>query len=393
MEKQTIRKRLDTLILLLIMTFVGISMLITGTVLDTITQSFSLSLSQAGLIIFAMSLGFATSSTLGGILSDIVGKKVTILTGLAFLSMFLILVGISNSFSFALIFIALMGTSWGFVQPPVNALLIDMYPQRSNHILNLSYLFFGAGAMLAPLIADYIVSNYTSWQFVYHGVAILSLLGFFLLLSIAVENPVVITKQPKQSDELRHITKIRGLLSTRTFVLLGLVVVLYMGSEVAVTSWLVVSLQRIHSFPLTWAARVLSLFQLMMIAGRLLCARISPRLKADHLALALTLGSTLFIVAAVVLRVSSLAALAWALSGIFFSGIMPALLTYGNLKFPQRAGTVIGLLTSFAGVGGIACPTLVGIAADWAGLRFAMGIPAISLFLALTILMYLVHAD
>lgn len=372
------------------MMVLGISMLITGTALNAIVQSFSLSLFQAGLIVFAMSLGFTISSSLSGILSDIKGKRLTILAGLAFLSIFLILVGISTSFSSYLVCVALMGASWGLIQAPTNALLIDLYSQRSGPILNLSYLFFGSGCMLAPLIVGYILSNYASWRFIYRCVAIFPLGCFFLL---AVQGPIAIIKQPKQSSGLKYTTKMTALLITKSFVLLGLSAALYMGSEVVVMSWLCMYLQRIHSFPLTKAAGALSLFQLMMIVGRLLCARISLQLRDSRLVLILILGSIIFIVTATILKIASLVTLTWALSGLFFSGIMPALLSYGNFKFPQCSGKVMGLLTSFAGVGGMIFPILIGIVADRAGLRFAMSVPAVLLSLAFVILVSLIRAD
>jgi fucose permease len=61
------------------------------------------------------------------------------------------------------------------------------------------------------------------------------------------------------------------------------------------------------------------------------------------------------------------------LTGLFFSIIFPTATAAVSDLHKENVGTILGLLFTFAGIGGMLGPWIVGIFSDWMGIQMGFG--------------------
>ncbi|MHB1684516.1 MAG: MFS transporter, partial [Bacilli bacterium] len=71
----------------------------------------------------------------------------------------------------------------------------------------------------------------------------------------------------------------------------------------------------------------------------------------------------------------------YAASGLFFGTIFPTISAVASESFPERTGTVLGLLFGAAGVGAMAAAWLIGVIADRFGLQWGFALVLFCLLL------------
>ena len=62
------------------------------------------------------------------------------------------------------------------------------------------------------------------------------------------------------------------------------------------------------------------------------------------------------------------------LTGLFFSIIFPTATAAASDLHQEHVGTILGLLFTFAGIGGMFGPWLVGIFSDWIGIQLGFAV-------------------
>ena len=98
--------------------------------LPFIRDEFALDYTRAGLIISAFSLSYGISQLPAGWLSDRIGPHIVIVIGISGVAVFGLLVGISQTFTMMLIFLALMGIVGGGYHPTAPILISEQLNLR-----------------------------------------------------------------------------------------------------------------------------------------------------------------------------------------------------------------------------------------------------------------------
>jgi fucose permease len=78
------------------------------------------------------------------------------------------------------------------------------------------------------------------------------------------------------------------------------------------------------------------------------------------------------------------------LTGFFLSIIFPTITAAVSDVHPDNTATILGLLFTFAGVGGILGPWLIGLASDSVGLSLGFGVNLIYCILLLIAILFLI---
>jgi len=140
--------------------------------LPFIRDEFALDYTRAGLAISAFSLSYGISQLPAGWLSDRIGPRIVLTLGISGVAIFGLLVGVSQTFTMMLIFLALMGIVAGGYHPTAPALISTAVGSKTLgralgfHAVGGSISFF-----LAPIVAAAMASVW-GWRSPFIGLAI-----------------------------------------------------------------------------------------------------------------------------------------------------------------------------------------------------------------------------
>ncbi len=343
---------------------IGIVGTIIGPTLPYLMSDFKLNLAQAGAIFFLQFLGYIIAVLSGGIISDIVGKRRVILSGVASVAIGELLFSIAGSWLLILFFTFLGGLGFGIIDGGFNAMISDLNKDRRGSALNLLHVFWGVGALGGPFLTGIVLSAGISWRYPFLATGIIATILFILLFL-------------QEFPSLPPEDRINGkefivLIRRRVFVLWALAMALYVGIEMGVSGWVCTYLEKMLAFPTASASKVLSLFWMGIMIGRLVSSRILKKLDYNRLVLICMSGSFFSLLLALFIPNPIISAFWFAMTGFFFSAIFPTIVAIASSYLPRYSGTVVGTLIAAGGLGGMLFPWLLGIIAQRSNLRWAL---------------------
>jgi FHS family glucose/mannose:H+ symporter-like MFS transporter len=163
----------------------------------------------------------------------------------------------------------------------------------------------------------------------------------------------------------------------------------YSGAEVGSWGWLSTYLTVDRGATLAAAGAAVSLLWGAVIAGRLVCGKLAHKFKSGKLVPLLAFITAL---ALVLLAAAPGNLPVWPvilLVGLGYSSQWPFIAAYGASLHKEYSGASYALLIGSCGVGMSVIPGLLGIVGKKAGMRAAMGSPAVLLILVGAIFLFL----
>jgi fucose permease len=256
--------------------------------------------------------------------------------------------------------------------------------------MNLVHMFFSVGAFLGPILIGLYIESTGEWRPIMFFTMIPT--GLLMLWSLMLRFPRrtptrqnrgkvdgqpvagVDARAPAASAESRGVV----LSTLRTpYVLLGaLSLLLYVGAEVGISSWVVYYLQvRLDLSPALSAAG-LSVLWITILIGRYLNSLLGNRVSSTTLVAVSSLlgagGVIVFLLSGT--AVLAFFALAWI--GMCLSGMFPNVMGELNNREPERAGTVTAVMAMGAAIGAGLFQWFVGVLAEHVSLVAAFTVPA-----------------
>ena len=331
---------------------------------------------MGGNIFFGEYLGFLIATLITGILADRYGLKLVIILAGLFLA-----IGVGGYSTFttpALLALSLflVGMGLGAFELGPNAVIVSLYHEQKGLYLNLMAVMHGLGSMLAPIFASLLFSIGITWRAVYRWdlVPILILiLGAFLL------------RFPKSDErsalDFRAIPKVAF---KHRLPLYYAAMLFYVAAEIGLASWMVVYLQQERNMDAAASNNQLALFFGLLMLGRLLGGFIVKRFGY----LRSTLIASLLAALSLSIGIFTNLSIFISLTGFFFSIIFPTLTASVSDSEHENINTVLGVLFTFSGLGGMIGPWLVAWSSDRFGLQ--TGFSAAILLSLLTFLFILI---
>jgi len=342
-----------------------------GPTLPAMLAELNINFGMGGNIFFGEYLGFLIATLVTGLLADRFGLKIVIL--LAGICLF-VGVGGYSSFNLPILLSAslfVLGLGLGAFELGPNAIIVNLHHERKGLFLNLMSVLHGLGSLLAPLFAGWLFTLGSSWRTIYRWDILLIVL-FILLFSFL--------RFPKAGEKVEldflHLPQIafRGQLPW-----FHLVIALYVAAEISIASWLVTFLQHMRGATVTTSTQLLSLFFAALMAGRLLGGFFVHRIGYLRSIFFASLGGLICLLTG--LFGPAQLSILLPLTGFFFSIIFPTITAAVSDSHVENVNTVLGILFTFAGLGGLFGPWLVGWGSDLFGLQ--AGFIIISIFTAL----------
>ena len=342
----------------------GISLTVIGPALGEVGASFGLTTDRLGLLTTALSVGLLISVLLCGYIVDRTPVKLVIILGQILLTAGLVLFSRTDLFLVALIAFFMMGIAGGVIEVVTNTIIANEYAHNRGLGMNILHSFFGIGALIGPFFSGLFLDLGHSWRLTYMSASLLSGLALMLLFFTAFPRQV-------DSDRIELSTAV-DIVKSPYALLLGLLVLFYVGSEMGINYWSVLYMERRMDISTLIASSYLSYFWIAMTAGRYICAAAAKKIGEWALLAILTIGALVGYALFLMTDVGWAAGVAMTGAGMFFSGIFPIIMALGGNRFSHALGTINGFLMSFMAGGILIFPWLVGIIAQRTNLDIGM---------------------
>lgn len=216
------------------MSFFGISMMVMGALLPSLSDKFALDTAQATTLVAFLPIGMLIGSTIFGPIVDRYGYKALLVA-----SATLVLLGLEGMMLFDdILFVQLsimsIGFGGGILNGETNALVSDIYDDTKRES-KLSFLgvFYGIGALGIPLLLSNLGNIYTYHQII-RGLEVI--LGLGLIYCIVITYP-----QPKHQQGFPIKASFK-LLRNKHLLLLAFILFFQSGIEGSTNNWTVLYL-------------------------------------------------------------------------------------------------------------------------------------------------------
>ncbi len=342
-----------------------------GPTLPAMLAELNISYGTGGNIFFGEYLGFLIATLITGILADRFGLKSVIILAGVFLG---IGVGGYSFFQSAILLsgsLFILGMGLGALELGPNAIIVSLHHEHKGLFLNLMSVLHGLGSLLAPLFAGWLLSISVSWRVIYRWDILL--IALFVFIFIFLRFPKA---EEKAQLDFRHIPQIAFKGQLPWFYV---AITFYVAAEIGIASWLVTFLQEFHNIPVAASNRSMSFFFAMLMIGRLIGGFFVHRVGYLRSILIMAIGSIFCVVAG--LFGPKEMAFFLPLTGFFFSIIFPTITAAVSDTHTENGNTILGVLFTFAGLGGVIGPWSMAWGSDLFGLQ--TGFSVIILFLAI----------
>jgi fucose permease len=327
-----------------------------------VKMDFGLSETQASLLPSMVFIWFLLFSVPVGTLMNRIGRKATVLTGIAITSGAMLMPVLNYSFEVVLLAFALLGIGNVVLQVAVNPLLSSVVtPEKLTASLTGGQFVKAICSFSAPMIAAFAASRFGNWQLIFPVFAGVSLLAFLWLLLTPVP-------EQKQADAAQTtLWQSFRLLSDKVVLRYFLGILCVVGLDVAINTFAPKYLMERCGLSLNDAGFATSIYFIFRTVSAListfLLMRFSPQLYF-RVCMLLTLGALvlLFFAQSQWLIFASVALIGFAGPNVF-TVIFGEALRY----MPAKANEISGLL--IMGVsGGAVMPLLMGMIAQYSGM-------------------------
>ena len=348
-----------------------------GSVIPEIIAEFRLSLTAAGSFQYATMIGIAGGALLLGFLADRIGRKRTIVLGLALYGASSLLFAVSHAFFAFVILLAVAGLGISVFKTGALALIGDVSASTAHHtrFMNTVEGFFAVGAIIGPAIVATLVAAGLSWKWLYVIAAAICIA--LILVAARVQYPA--TQGVTERATLGQMAVVM-----RDPFALGFssLIMLYVAVEVAIYVWMPTYLKD-YSGSFEWLpAYALTIFFILRALGRFVGAWLLGRLSWTVALMVVGLAIFLCFLGSLLGGVN---AGAWLLplSGLCMSILYPTLNSKGISSFPKvQHGAAAGVILFFTALAAALGPLAMAASRDAygstrAGFTLATGFAAL----------------
>ena len=366
-----------------------------------IINAFNLSLSMAAFLPFSFFLAYGVMSIPSGFLVEYIGEKKVMV--IAFFISFLgaLIFSINPNYLFYFLSLFLIGSGMAMLQVSINPLLRIIGGEKEfafNSVLG--QLFFGLASFISPLIYSYLItrlsvdslsSNYIILFFkkiTSPNLRWVSLYWIFSIVSFLMSVILIFTNFPdKENPKQENKEKLNNyivLIKNPIVILYFFGIFSYVGLEQGIANWISKFLEIYYSLdPQIMGAKIISYFWGLMTLGTFSGLFLLKIIDSRRILIFFTSASIISLLMSLFgpLKVSLFS---FPLIGFFISTMWSIIISLALNSVPKDHGAFSGILVSGI-IGGAVFPLIIGILADFAGLKVGMTLLLIPLLFILSI--------
>ena len=374
---------------------------IIGPLVPDIISAFNLSLSMAAFLPFSFFLAYGVMSIPSGFLVEYIGEKKVMILAFLISSIGALAFSINPSYSLYVLSLFLIGSGMAMLQVSINPLLRNIGGEKEfafNSVLG--QLFFGLASFISPLIYSYLiislsVGNETSNSIIlffkkitFPNLRWVSLYWIFSLVSFLMCVTLIFTNFPeKKKPNRKNKEKLNNyivLIKNPIVILYFFGIFSYVGLEQGVANWISKFLEIYHSLdPQNMGAKIISYFWGLMTLGTFSGLFLLKKIDSRKILIFFTSASIISLLISLFgpLKVSLFS---FPLIGFFISIMWSIIISLALNSMSKNHGAFSGILVSGI-IGGAVFPLIVGILADFVGLKVGMTLLLIPLLFILSI--------
>lgn len=331
-----------------------------GSVIPKIIAQFHLDMKAASAFQYAPMMAMALGAMLLGFLADRLGRKPTIIIGLALYGAASALFALGSTFGMFVALLALEGLGVSVFKTGALALVGDVSRSTTQHtsLMNLLEAFFGIGSIIGPAIVAVLLSNKLSWKWLY--VIAAGVCALLVVLALVAEYPRERTQTRSPVGLMHTLALLRDPYAAAFSTLISL----YVAVEVAIYVWMPTYLGVYHGPLIKLVPYALTAFFVLRAGGRLLGAWVLSKFSWSS-AIALLSAAIFACFAGSLAGGAGVGLILLPLSGLFMSVIYPTINSKGISGFPKSEhGRVSGLLLAFTALAAALAPFAMGAVSD-----------------------------
>jgi DHA1 family quinolone resistance protein-like MFS transporter len=335
-----------------------------GSIIPTLLEEFDLSLSAASAFHYVPMIAIAAGALGLGFLADRIGRKATIMLGLALYGVSSLLFAFGSSFGYFVVLLGAAGIGVSVFKIGALTLIGDVSRSTREHttFMNTVEGFFAVGAVVGPAIVATLLAAGLSWKYLYVIAAVIC--GVLVAVAAAARYPATGGAVGSETATLGQTLK-----TMRDAHALGFsaLIMLYVAVEVAIYVWMPTYLQGYAGSAPWLATYALTIFFVLRAAGRFLGAWFLRQLPWSTV-LAVFAAAILGCFVGSLYGGPAYAVYLLPLSGLFMSVLYPTLNSKGISCFPRSEhGAVAGVILFFTAVAAAVGPLAMGAVADLFG--------------------------
>jgi len=355
--KNNIKNKQITLLLFSIMLIIGFVGNLRGVLLPSIKQSLGISYSDIGLMIFITSLGYFTSTFIGGFIGDKIGQKKILAFGFIVVTIGLIAIFYTRSFLLLILTMLILNIGMGCFDIGLNSLAPKIFIANTAVMMSMMHVFFGLGSAASPKLASWMLSKSISWNSIYLCSLVL-IAGVFIFF---IFSPMEISTPTKSSIRL----PLSSLLKDRRIWLFIGVFGFCEATEVGISTWLINFLQVVRGLSKGSSAQYMFYFFIIYTIGRIFGGYIAEKLGYVKTVITFIIMAILLLICGILLGGSCL--ILFSLTGFFISIMYPTMVTIIAKEYPQGLSSISGVVMTAAGLMSVAANWIIGRLSDKIG--------------------------
>jgi FHS family L-fucose permease-like MFS transporter len=350
-----------------------------GAIIPEIQKGFGVNMTVAGLMHYIPMICIALAGVFLGFLADRLGRKATIIIGLALYAVNSYLYIVANTYGFILSLMAIGGLAIGVFKTGALALIGDISTSTKQHtsIMNALEGFFAVGAIIGPFIVANFLSKGIKWQYLY--VVAGSLCVLLIIMATIAKYP----KTKKTTEDPINLAGTLSMLKDPYAIGFSIGAFMYVAVECAVYVWMPTLIAKYEGNLILIATYALTIFFILRAGGRFLGAWL---MSYFNWSVVLTIVSFLILLCFLgsVFGGLGMAVILLPLSGLFMSVIYPTLNSKGISCFPKaKHGSIAGIILFFTAAGAALGPLAMGGISDIFGGDAKYGFILATVFAAL----------
>ncbi len=354
-------KRTVLIVACLVFFSLGMMTAAIGPVLPDLAKLASSDLASIGSLFTAIFTGALLAQLVSGPLGDRIGMGIILIGGVIILAGGTLGITLSRALPLSLALAFLAGLGHGAVDLGANVMIARVFNHQAVSALNVLNVFFGLGAFAGPAVAGFALRTWaTGIPALWVSVAVL----LVLLL------PLLKIGAYKTKADIPEVSRVRiqGIYRSPLLWGLGLLILLYVGTETGMGGWITTYIERTTTLRIDQAALVAAGFWLALTGGRIASAALGLRLTPQSLLTAslvvASLGGVLLVASA---GGAFLTVTAVLIIGFSFGSIYPTTIALTTSAFDQGPGKAASVVAAMGSLGGMALPWLQGILLVQAG--------------------------
>lgn len=385
------------------MFFLGLGVAIVGAA----ARNAGIAAEEVGFLLTAQHLGFFLSVAVAGALADRVPKPVVLAVGSVVLAAGFGGFYLWSPFAVNVAFMVLVGIGIGTYEGTTDAFLIDLHPHRKSLFINVNHFFVTMGSLV---ITVYLIFLQMAWRAsMTQAAAVVAVLAVLFAVSRprATGSPHghggagAATTAPAASagstapaaSAASASTGVSGLLRSPVMWALLVGTICSVGIELGSIGLLTTYLMELRGFTQVTSKVGLLLFIGGFGIGRLALGSLIRDESAERWVTGYFGASVVTTLLLYALEPTWLLYGFSLLAGLSVSVLLPSIIAIGGTRFPDQAGTAIGIVKMGIPVGGMLLPLLVSLFTRAASLQTALlAFPAAAVLGAAAMLVISRHA-